>query len=153
MLGGVHGPLTGWLAQGVAPRESVSQTITFASAPLTPGVREISATEAAAASAGVGVWSMAYDSAPARAPFWIASWTAKARARSAPPRRIPTNMGRISATSTIDWPRSSRRARRKRLIRAFTGCQSVVTRWPRQSLGAPPLVPNGDRARYLSRID
>src|SRR5687767_11513343 len=75
-----------------------------------PGVRAISSRARASARAAVGAAyeRIAAASAPARAPFWTASCMANARARSAPPMRMKTRIGRVRASSTTLWPRSPR---------------------------------------------
>src|SRR3990172_9615351 len=96
---------------GLLPSALVNVTFMVALVAVTPGVRDSSCCTWVVASLTVGVAASASPSAPARAPFCTASWTANARAMSAPPRSVKAMSGSISATSTIDWPRSSRNER------------------------------------------
>src|SRR5882672_4092710 len=68
----------GGCKHGVAPSAWSAQASTTRSGLLMsmPGVRDISSLALSIASARVGVKLIAYASAPARAPFWIASWSA-----------------------------------------------------------------------------
>ena len=70
--------------------------------------RFVVALQAAPAVNEVGL--AAASSAPARAALSIATWEWKIRARSAPAASRTSRTGRITASSTIAWPRERPRA-------------------------------------------